>query len=162
MEILKHNFDVLVFLFKYCTCLNVLIYFLPLGVSDDFVGDIKNNVTLITEILNRFLVCVSMCVCVCQIASCATLLLIMNSVTLAFEGSLVNLHMCMRFCACMLMLVCQSKPPLGSQSHQLLIKLVSQGSTGVLTDVRDAGECVSVCIRAAALDCHTVFLQNIE
>lgn len=69
---------------------------------------------------------------------------------------------CQSVCACMLMLICQSKPPLGSQSHQLLIKLVSHSSSSVLTDVTDAGECVSVCIRAAALDLYTVCLQSME
>lgn len=63
---------------------------------------------------------------------------------------------CQSGCACMLMLACQSKPPLGSQSHQLLIKLVCRGSTSVLTDVTDAGKCISVCIGAAAVDFYAI------
>lgn len=98
---------------------------------------------------------------VCEIASCATLLLIMTSLTLTFEGEPWQppppcACVCQSGCACMLMLACQSKPPLGSQSHQLLIKLVCRGSTSVLTDVTDAGKCISVCIGAAAVDFYAI------
>lgn len=41
------------------------------------------------------------------------------------------------------MLARHSKLPLGSSSHQLLIKLVSHSSTRVLTDVTNAAECFS-------------------
>lgn len=47
-------------------------------------------------------------------------------------------------CACMLIALCQSKPPSGSLSHQLLIKLVSHSSTSV-----DAGDCVDLYIVSA-------------
>lgn len=56
----------------------------------------------------------------------------------------------------MLTVARQSKLPVGLRSHQLLIKLVSHSSTSVLTDVTDAGQCVFVCIQAAAVDMYTI------
>lgn len=53
------------------------------------------------------------------------------------------------------MLACQSKLALGSRSHQLLITVVSRSSTSVLTDVTDAGECVSECMQAFVVDFYT-------
>lgn len=62
----------------------------------------------------------------------------------------------------MLAVARQSKLPVGLRSHQLLIKLVSRSSSSVLTDVTDAGQCVFVCIQAAAVDMYTISAEFLE
>lgn len=119
------------------------------------------------EISSSFLVRVFVWVCPCERLVFVRLLPVQPSCWLwppwpwRLRGSPGNLPppcacVCQSGCACMLMLACQSKPPLGSQSHQLLIKLVCRGSTSVLTDVTDAGKCISVCIGAAAVDFYAI------
>lgn len=113
---------------------------------------------------NINIMCAFGCViCVCRVASCATLLLIMSLLTLAFEGSCVNPHLCIclyheyvREQVCMhAHASSQSKPPLGSRSHQLLIKLTAAPVCRLMWWMQEL-QCVSVYIWAAALDFYTI------